>query len=193
MSVTVGVLALQGGVDRHLEHLGAAGAEAVKVRRPAELARCDGLVIPGGESTTISMLLDRWELRAPISERLAEGMPAFGTCAGMILLASEVEHGRDDQVSFGAIDLTVRRNGYGRQNESFEAELVVETFPQPMPAVFIRAPVVTEFGESVSVLAEFEGRAVLCDNGQVMASSFHPELTSDLRLHEHFVGRCVER
>lgn len=126
MTPTVGVLALQGGVERHLAHLRAAGAEAVEVRTPADLLACRGLVLPGGESTTMSMLLDRWGLRQPIADRIADGLPVFGTCAGMILLANEVEDGRADQASFAAIDVTVRRNGYGRQNESFEAWVTLD-------------------------------------------------------------------
>ena len=182
----VGVLALQGAFARHVEALDECGARAVEIRRAEQLADVDALVIPGGESTTISMLLDRFELRAPIAERLDDGLPVFGTCAGMILLATEVLDGRPDQISFGAIDLTVRRNGYGRQVDSFDAVLDVEGIGA-VPAAFIRAPVVERAGPDVDVLASFDGRPVLCRQQHVLVAAFHPELTGDRRLHAHFL------
>ncbi len=158
------------------------------MRTPEGLARVDAVVLPGGESTTMHALLDSAGLRAPLTERLAGGMPAFGTCAGMILLASEVLDGRPDNVPLGAIDLSVRRNGFGRQRESFEAELeVADLAGGPLPAVFIRAPVVTRTGPDVDVLAEVDDGPVLCRAGAVTVASFHPELGDDRRLHERFV------
>jgi 5'-phosphate synthase pdxT subunit len=185
--VRVGVIALQGATAAHAAALERLGAEPVEVRTPADLGGIDAVVLPGGESTTISFLLDSNRLRAPLADRLSAGLPTLGTCAGMILLASEVLDGRSDQRSFGAIDLAVRRNGFGRQLDSFEADLTVTGFDEPFHAVFIRAPVVERVGEGVEVLAEVDGRAVLCRRGPVLVSSFHPELTDDLRLHELFL------
>jgi pyridoxal 5'-phosphate synthase pdxT subunit len=184
----VGVLALQGATRPHREVLEALGAEPVDVRTPADLAALDAIVVPGGESTTISMLLDSGGLREPLTERLADGLPALGTCAGMILLAAEVLDGRPDQRSLGAIDITVRRNAFGRQNESFEADLDVPVLgDEPFHAVFIRAPFVERAGEGVEVLASVAGHPVLCRSGPVLVSSFHPELGDDLRLHRLFL------
>jgi len=169
------------------------GAEPVEVRDPADLTAVDALVLPGGESSTMSMLLESSGLFDPIAERLADGMPAFGTCAGMILLATEVLDGRPDQVSFGAIDLTVRRNGYGRQVDSFEADLHLagadEGAAAPYHAVFIRAPLVVSVGPNVEVLAEHDGHPVLVRQGAITAAAFHPELTDDQRLHAQFLTR----
>ena len=184
----VGVIALQGATAAHAAALERLGAEPVEVRTPAHLDGIDAVVLPGGESTTISFLLDSNQLRAPLADRLSAGLPTLGTCAGMILLAAEVLDGRADQRSFGAIDLAVRRNGFGRQLDSFEADLTVAGLDQPFHAVFIRAPVVERVGEGVEVLAEVDGRAVLCRRGPVLVSSFHPELTEDLRLHELFLA-----
>jgi 5'-phosphate synthase pdxT subunit len=185
----VGVLALQGASARHAEALTDLGAEVVPVRTAAELAGVDGLVIPGGESTTISYLLDTSGLRAPLAERLAAGLPAFGTCAGMILLARDVLDGRDDQRSLGAIDIDVRRNAFGRQRDSFEADLDVAGLEGgPLHAVFIRAPVVDRVGDDVEVLASVAAGPVLCRSRSVMVCSFHPELGDDRRLHATFLG-----
>ena len=184
----VGVLALQGAVREHAEALAEVGAHSVEVRRPEDLAGVDALVLPGGESTTMSFLLESAELFEPVAARLAEGMPAFGTCAGMILLASEVLDGRPDQRSFGAVDMAVRRNAFGRQVDSFETDLAVEGLPGgAFPAVFIRAPFVERTGDGVEVLATVDGRPVLCRQGPVMVAAFHPELSGDLRLHQRFV------
>jgi 5'-phosphate synthase pdxT subunit len=185
--VRIGVLALQGASAAHVEALRRLGADAVTVKTPADLDDVDGVVLPGGESTTISFLLDSNELREPLAECLATGMPAFGTCAGMILLATEVLDGRPDQKSFGVIDLAVRRNAFGRQVDSFEADLDVVGLDEPFHAVFIRAPGVDSTGEAVEVLAEVDGRPVLCRQGAIMVAAFHPELTDDLRLHEMFL------
>jgi 5'-phosphate synthase pdxT subunit len=184
--VKVGILALQGDVSEHAQALTDLGADAVEVRTPEQLPAVDALVLPGGESTTMSKLLDSSELFEPIASRLAEGMPAFGTCAGMILLASEVLDGRPDQRSFGVIDLSVRRNAFGRQVDSFEAELDVDGVGR-VPAVFIRAPYVERAGEGVEVLARVDDHPVLCRQGPVLVAAFHPELSGDLRLHELFL------
>jgi 5'-phosphate synthase pdxT subunit len=190
VSAKVGILALQGDVREHAAVLADLGAEPVEVRRPDELAAIDALVLPGGESTTMSRLLDTSELRDPIADRLAGGMPAFGTCAGMILLATEVLDGRPDQRSFGVIDIAVRRNGFGRQLESFETDLAVEGVPGPDPvhAVFIRAPIVERTGPDVDILATVDGRPVLCRQGPTLVAAFHPEISGDLRLHQLFLG-----
>jgi 5'-phosphate synthase pdxT subunit len=183
------VLALQGAFARHLAVLERLGAAALEIRRPDELAAVDGLVIPGGESTTISKLLDANELFDPVAERLAAGMPALGTCAGMILLATEVLDGRPDQRSFGAVDIAVRRNAFGRQVDSFEADLRVAGLDgPPVHAVFIRAPFVERAGDDVDVLAEVEGHPVLVRQGPVVATAFHPELADDDRIHELFLS-----
>ena len=185
----IGVLALQGAVDLHVHALERLGVETVEVRRTEDLARVDGLVLPGGESSTISKLLVINELFEPLAQRLNDGMPAFGTCAGMIMLASEILDGRDDQLSFGTIDISVRRNAFGRQIDSFETDLSVIGLPEsPVHAVFIRAPVVERVGPGVEILAAVEeGRPVACRQGNVLVTSFHPELSPDLRLHELFI------
>jgi pyridoxal 5'-phosphate synthase pdxT subunit len=184
----VGVLALQGDVREHVQALAELGAHAVEVRVPEDLTAVDALVLPGGESTTIAKLLDFSGLFEPVAERLEAGMPALGTCAGMILLASEVLDGRPDQRSFGAIELAVRRNAFGRQVDSFELDLqIVGMAGSAYPAVFIRAPYVERVGADVEVLAQVEGHPVLCRSGPIMVASFHPELAGDLRLHQLFM------
>jgi 5'-phosphate synthase pdxT subunit len=187
--VKVGVLALQGAFREHREVLDALGVESVEVRTPAELSALDALILPGGESTTMSQLLDSSGVREPLAERLADGFPVLGTCAGMILLARDVIDGRPDQRWFGAIDVAVRRNAYGRQRDSFEAELVVDALPGgPFPGVFIRAPRIESVGERVEVLATHDLVPVLARQGNVVVTSFHPELSGDLRLHEWFLA-----
>ncbi|MGI8809084.1 MAG: pyridoxal 5'-phosphate synthase glutaminase subunit PdxT [Acidimicrobiales bacterium] len=184
----VGVLALQGASRRHVEALHALGAHAVEVRNSEDLNGVDGLVLPGGESTTMSKLLDLAGLFEPVAERLAAGMPAFGTCAGMILLSSCVLDGRSDQRSFAVLDVDVRRNAFGRQVDSFETELAVDGMGGGrFPAVFIRAPVVERVGDDVDVLATVDGLAVLVRQGPIVAAAFHPELSDDLRLHQLFL------
>ncbi|MEJ7765868.1 MAG: pyridoxal 5'-phosphate synthase glutaminase subunit PdxT [Acidimicrobiales bacterium] len=184
----IGVLALQGDVREHVAALDALGVEPVEVRTPAHLEQVDGLVLPGGESTALGILLVASGLRGPLETRLAEGMPAFGTCAGMILLAREVLDGRDDQRGLGAIDLAVRRNAFGPQASSFEADLdVAGVEGEPMHAVFIRAPVVERAGPDVEVLAEVGGNPVIARQGSVLVCAFHPELVGDLRLHQLFL------
>jgi 5'-phosphate synthase pdxT subunit len=192
--VKVGILALQGASARHAEALGALGAHPVDVRVPEDLSGVDALVIPGGESTTISRLLDTSGLFDAVAGRLADDMPAFGTCAGMILLAADVIDGRPDQRTFGAVDVAVRRNAFGRQVDSFETRLDVAGLAGgAFPATFIRAPVVDRVGERVEVLATVDGpeggrRPVLCRQGPVLVAAFHPELSDDLRLHQFFLA-----
>lgn len=189
---SVGVLALQGAFARHVEALQRCGADATEVRTAAQLEQCDALVVPGGESTTMIKLLKTFELDDLLAKRLADGMPTFGTCAGMILLAQSVSDGHPDQRCFGAIDIDVRRNGYGRQINSFEADLSIDGIDgSPLTAAFIRAPVVERVGDGVAVLASHEGEPVLCREGDVLVSSFHPELTDDDRLHQYFLTQVV--
>jgi 5'-phosphate synthase pdxT subunit len=183
----VGVLALQGAFQAHELALSSLGVETRQVRTPAHLAEVDSLVMPGGESTTMSRLLATSELFDPLAERITAGMPVFGTCAGMILLATDVLDGRPDQRTFRAIDIAVRRNGYGRQIDSFETDITVAGLDAPFHAVFIRAPKVESVGAAVDVLAEHEGVPVLVRQGNVFVASFHPELTGDARLHAEFL------
>lgn len=188
----VGVLALQGASAQHAAMLARLGAQPVAVRSVADLETVDALVLPGGESTTMSMLLESSGLFEPLAERLAGGMPAFGTCAGMILLGHEILDGRSDQRCFDAIDISVRRNAFGRQVDSFEADLAVAGVEAaPVHAVFIRAPVVESVGEDVDVLATVGRRPVLCRQGPVLVAAFHPELGDDPRLHELFLEEVV--
>lgn len=200
-SPRIGVLALQGDVREHLRMLGEAGAVAVPVRRPQELAAVDALVIPGGESTTIAKLADLFDLFEPLRERLAAGMPALGTCAGMILLADRIEGGAEGQRTLGGLDVVVRRNAFGRQIDSFESDVDFAGFDTPLHAVFIRAPEVEKAGSDVEVLATIPvedptgdtpaptaaGRIVAVRQGPVMATAFHPEITADDRVHRYFV------
>jgi 5'-phosphate synthase pdxT subunit len=182
----IGILALQGDFKRHQQAVEACGQEPVLVRRPEELSGLDGLIIPGGESTTIGKLIDRAELAEPIKELASRGAPILGTCAGMILLAAQIED--SDQATLGLIDATVRRNAFGRQVDSFETDLEVPGIAGgPLRAVFIRAPLLTAVRPDVEVLARFEGNIVLARQGNVMACAFHPELTDDLRLHRLFL------
>jgi 5'-phosphate synthase pdxT subunit len=194
--MTIGVLALQGDFREHLAMLTAIGADAVEVRTPDELRQVDGLVIPGGESTTIGRLANMYGLIDPIRKRCSDGMPAFGTCAGMIFLASNTIG--PDQPQVGVLDATVERNAFGRQVDSFEADLEIDGLDDPMHAVFIRAPWIAKVGSDVDVMAtvvDAQGNAhpVLVRQGRILASSFHPELTNDTRLHEMFVDLIQER
>ncbi|HZG06614.1 MAG TPA: pyridoxal 5'-phosphate synthase glutaminase subunit PdxT [Streptomyces sp.] len=185
--VTVGVLALQGDVREHLAALEAAGATARPVRRPEELAEVDGLVIPGGESTTISKLATAFGLMEPLRERVRAGMPAYGSCAGMIMLADKILDPRAGQETIGGIDMIVRRNAFGRQNESFEASVEMAGVEGgPVEGVFIRAPWVESTGADVEELAVFDGHPVAVRQGRLLATAFHPELTGDHRVHRLF-------
>ncbi|MEJ3744801.1 pyridoxal 5'-phosphate synthase glutaminase subunit PdxT [Actinomycetes bacterium KLBMP 9797] len=188
----IGVLALQGDVREHLRALGSCGASAVPVRRPAELDGVDALVIPGGESTAISKLAVDFGLHDPVRKRIAGGMPVYGSCAGMIMLADQILDGRPDQRPFGGIDMTVRRNAFGRQVDSFEGPVRLTSFDDPFHAVFIRAPWVESVGAEVRVLGRVTdgaaaGRIVAVQQGSLLATAFHPELTGDLRVHRYFV------
>lgn len=192
-SPRIGVLALQGDVREHLATLTRLGATATTVRRPAELAEVDGLVIPGGESTTISKLARIFDLLEPLRQAAKEGLPMFGTCAGMIMLADRIEDGVAGQETIGGLDVTVRRNAFGRQVDSFEAELDVAHLGEPFHAVFIRAPWVEQVGPEVETVAtvasgEAAGRIVAVRQAHLFATSFHPEVTGDPRLHDYFVG-----
>ena len=192
----VGVLALQGDVREHVAMLQRAGATPVTVRRPAELDRVDGLVMPGGESTTMSKLARSFELLDPLRERLRDGLPGFGTCAGMILLADRIEGGVVGQETFGGLDVVVRRNAFGRQVDSFEADLDVVGFRDPFHALFIRAPWVEKVGSDVHVVAKVAsghevGRIVAVRQANLLATSFHPEITGDARFHALFVSMVV--
>jgi 5'-phosphate synthase pdxT subunit len=190
---SVGILALQGDVREHSAALKAAGAHPVLVRREDELAAVDGIVIPGGESTTIGRLLGVFHLLDPLRRAIADGLPAFGSCAGMILLAAQILDGRDDQPVLGGLDMTVRRNAFGRQVDSFETELEVKGVEGgPVHAVFIRAPVVERTGENVQVLAEVDGRSVAVRDERRLATAFHPELSGDARMHAMFVEMVRE-
>ncbi len=189
----VGVLALQGDVREHLHALAAAGVDAITVRRPGELDKVDGLIIPGGESTTIVKLARIFELFEPMRARIAEGLPVYGSCAGMILLADRVdEAGSPMDATFGGIDMTVRRNAFGRQVDSFEEDVIVEGIDGgPVRAVFIRAPWVQEIGPAATALGRanpgtVDEHVVVVRQGNLLATSFHPELTGDLRLHSLF-------
>jgi 5'-phosphate synthase pdxT subunit len=184
----VGVLALQGAFGVHQQRLRSLGVDAPLVRTPADLAAVDALVLPGGESTTMSRLLVTGGLFDDLAGRIVAGLPVFGTCAGMILCATEVLDGRPDQRALGRIDLTVRRNGYGRQLDSFEADLDVVGLDAPFHAVFIRAPLVERVGDDVEVLGRHRGVPVLLRDGTCTVAAFHPELTADARLHEMFVA-----
>jgi 5'-phosphate synthase pdxT subunit len=205
--MTLGVLALQGDVREHVAALESLGVPVRLVRDPEQLGGLRGLVIPGGESTTLSMLLESSGLFEPLADELRGGLPVFGTCAGMILLAATVLDGRPDQRRFGVIDLTIRRNGYGRQRASFECDVeVAGVGGDPVHAVFIRAPVVEQAGPGVDVLATLPpapaaaggqdgagpGPPVVCRQGSVLTASFHPELTGDRRLHQLFVEMTKE-
>ncbi|MFE0046877.1 pyridoxal 5'-phosphate synthase glutaminase subunit PdxT [Streptomyces albireticuli] len=187
-SPVIGVLALQGDVREHLIALAAAGAVARPVRRPEELADLDGLVIPGGESTTMSKLAVAFGMLEPLRERVRAGLPVYGTCAGMIMVADKLLDGREDQETLGGIDMIVRRNAFGRQNESFEAAIEVAGIEGgPVEGVFIRAPWVESLGARAQVLATYDGHTVAVRQGNVLATSFHPELTGDHRVHGLFV------
>jgi pyridoxal 5'-phosphate synthase pdxT subunit len=188
----VGVLALQGAFGAHARMLAELGADVTEVRTPHDLSGVDALVMPGGESTTMSRLLVTSGLFAALERRLAQGLAVFGTCAGMILLATEVLDGRPDQRHFAAVDIAVRRNAYGRQVDSFETPLAVAELATPFPAVFIRAPQIVSHGPGVEVLARHDDVPVLVRQGPVMVASFHPELAGDARLHARFVSVLQE-
>ncbi|GAA1738547.1 pyridoxal 5'-phosphate synthase glutaminase subunit PdxT [Microbacterium paludicola] len=189
----VGVLALQGDVREHARVLDALGARVTLVRRAAELAEVDGLVLPGGESSVIDKLARAFELQGPIRQAIADGMPVYGTCAGLILLADRISDGIAGQQTFGGLDVTVRRNAFGGQVESFETDLdVAELGGPPVHAAFIRAPLVEELGPAARPLAALDdGRVVAVEQGALLGTAFHPEVTGDIRFHERFLARVA--
>lgn len=192
----VGVLALQGDVREHMRVLGGLGAEASLVRRPADLGELDGLVLPGGESTVIDKLTRAFGIQGPIRAAIGEGLPVYGTCAGLILLADRVDGAIAGQQGFGGLDITVRRNAFGSQAASFETSLTVTGVDGPVPATFIRAPLITAVGAGVRVLARLDrslgGGVVAVQQGPLLGTAFHPEVTGDARLHELFLRRVRE-
>jgi len=190
---TIGVLALQGDVREHLHALAACGVPALSVRRPEELEQVDALVIPGGESTTMWKLARTFDLLDPLRKRIEAGMPAYGSCAGMIMLADRVLDGIEGQETIGGIDMSVRRNAFGRQTKSFEADLDVAGLQGgPLRGIFIRAPWIAEHGPGVRILAQVEGHPVAAREGNMLAVSFHAELSEDDRVHRLFL-QSVER
>ena len=186
--VLVGVLALQGAFDAHVRRLAELGVESRLVKDISDLDDLDGIILPGGESTTMSNLLVASGLGVVLTSRLHDGLPVFGTCAGMIMMAHTIHDGRPDQISFDAMDIKVRRNGYGRQNDSFEQDISITSLDSPFHALFIRAPVIESMGSNVEVLASVDEHPVLVRQAHALASSFHPELVSDLRVHEIFLS-----
>ena len=185
----VGVLALQGAFREHVAAVTRLGATAREVRQLKDIDGIDALIIPGGESTTMGKLLNEWNMLEPLRQRILDGMPVYGSCAGLILLCSDIEN--SDQPRLGVLDATVRRNAFGRQVDSFETNLSIpEIGADPLPAVFIRAPVITGVGAGVKVLAEVNGQAVAVRQNNILATSFHPELTPDTRMHSYFLSFC---
>ena len=183
----VGVLALQGAFREHVAAVSRLGVAAREVRQLKDMDGIDAMIIPGGESTTMGKLLNEWHMLEPLRERIMQGMPVYGSCAGLILLCRAIEN--SDQPRLGVLDATVRRNAFGRQVDSFETELSIpEIGPDPVPAVFIRAPVLVSVGPEVRVLAEVKGQAVAVRQNNILATSFHPELTPDTRLHSYFLN-----
>ncbi|RLL40400.1 pyridoxal 5'-phosphate synthase glutaminase subunit PdxT [Oceanobacillus piezotolerans] len=181
----IGVLALQGAVEEHIEQIESLGAKAVPIKKPDELNSIDGLILPGGESTTMRRLIDRYHFLIPLQEFAAMQKPIFGTCAGMVLLAKEIADTESSHL--GLMDIVVKRNAFGRQRESFEVQIEVAGFEERIPAVFIRAPYIDKASEKVEVLAQYEGHIVAARQGNLLVSSFHPELTSDTRFLQLFI------
>lgn len=191
--MVIGVLAIQGAVSEHLSHLEQCHVEAAAVKKPADLDSVTGLIIPGGESTTIGKLINQFGLLEPIIERSKEkSMAVFGTCAGMVLLAKEVLDGFAEQPGLALMDIRVRRNAFGRQRESFETELSFGSFELPLTAVFIRAPIIEEAGGDIQILAEIMEGIVAARQNNLLVTSFHPELDRDLRVHQYFIQMCRE-
>ena len=187
----IGVLALQGAFREHIYALEALGANAVAVRLPMQLDECDGLIIPGGESTAITKLMDAYGFYEPLAARHADGMAVWGTCAGAILIAKEIVDGTDGQHGLELMDIAVRRNAYGRQVDSFEVDLDFASFDDPYRGVFIRAPWIERVGEKGAILAKHDGHVVAAREDNLMATTFHPELTGDPRIHRYFIESVV--
>ena len=184
----VGVLSLQGAVEEHLNMIKRCGSEGIKVKTVEDLKKIERLIIPGGESTAIGKLAKIYGLDKAIISRAREGVPVFGTCAGMILLAKEIQD--NEQIRFNLINIVVKRNAFGRQVDSFEADLKIEAFTgKPFKAIFIRAPYIKEIGREVNILAQFNGKIVMARQKNILVSSFHPELTNDLRVHKYFLSK----
>lgn len=194
----VGVLALQGDFREHINALTHCQVEAVEIRRVSELEKIDALIIPGGESTTIASLAKTFEIFEPIKKRIASGMPTYGSCAGMIMLADHIVAAKDGQETFGGIDITVRRNAFGRQVDSFESDILAPAISgSPIRAVFIRAPWVEKVGKNVEVLASYEGsdgvaHAVAVRQDHLLATAFHPEITDDYSVHRYFLEKVCK-
>ncbi|MCG8398802.1 pyridoxal 5'-phosphate synthase glutaminase subunit PdxT [Bacillus atrophaeus] len=188
--LTIGVLGLQGAVREHIRSIEACGAAGLVVKRPEQLNEVDGLILPGGESTTMRRLIDTYHFMEPLREFAAQGKPLFGTCAGLIILAKEIQG--SDNAHLGLLDVKVERNSFGRQVDSFEADLTIEGIAEPFTGVFIRAPHILEAGEDVEVLSEHDGRIVAAKQDNLLGCSFHPELTDDHRVTELFV-QMVEK
>ena len=193
MPKTIGVLALQGGYAAHASVLRRLGANVIEVRLPEQLALCDALVMPGGESTTIIRLLQRNHLDTAIIDRAKAGMPIFATCAGLILLSKRIEKGaeRGGQPTLGLLDVAVIRNGFGRQLDSFETDLLIKGLDTPLRAIFIRAPIITDVGPGVDVLTKVDDKIVMVQQGKILAAAFHPELLDDDRVHAYFLDVVV--
>lgn len=193
MRKTIGVLALQGGYAAHAKVLQRLGANVVEVRLPEHLALCDALVMPGGESTTIIRLLQRNQLDTAIVDRARAGMPIFATCAGLILLSKRIEKGAElgGQPTLGLLDVAVVRNGFGRQLDSFEADLLIKGLDAPLRAIFIRAPIISDVGEDIEVLTTVDDKIVMVQQGKILAAAFHPELLDDDRVHAYFLDALV--
>jgi len=191
-NITIGVLALQGAVHEHLQIIESCGVRSVAIKKPSLLKGVDGLIIPGGESTTIGKLIDKYGFTEELRKFAGEGLPIFGTCAGLIVMAKRVK-GRHGEL-LGLVDVTVERNAFGRQIDSFERDISIRDIAEDKPfrAIFIRAPVIVEVGGNVSVMAEVEEGVVLARERNLMVSAFHPELTGDLRIHKYFVGMVKE-
>lgn len=187
----VGVLSVQGAVSEHINHLKLCNVEAIAVKDIASLNEVNGLILPGGESTTIGKLIEIFGLADSIRERTGNGnLALFGTCAGMVLMARNISDGIEKQPSLGLMDISVKRNAFGRQRESFETELEFKTFDKPLTAVFIRAPIVLDQGQDVETLSRMSQGVVAARQGNMLTTSFHPELTGDLRVHQYFIDMC---
>ncbi|MNW32256.1 Glutamine amidotransferase subunit PdxT [compost metagenome] len=187
----IGVLALQGAVAEHLKSISSAGAEGIAIKQTQQLSEVDGLIIPGGESTTIGKLMRKYGFIEAIREFSEQGKPIFGTCAGLIVLAKDIEGSEEPHL--GLMNIAVSRNAFGRQRESFETDLDIKGIEQPVRAVFIRAPLISQVGEGVEVLSEYQDEIVTAREGHLLASSFHPELTDDYRLHQYFVDMVKQQ
>ncbi len=191
-SMKIGVLSLQGGVIEHINHIRALGTEAVEIKNPEDLEHINGLILPGGESTVIGKLLKGRELLIPLRNKILSGLPVWGTCAGMILLAKEIEN--DDNIYLSVMDIKVKRNAYGRQIDSFKSECIIEEVSkEPIPVIFIRAPYIVSLNDTVKILHEIHGDIVAARQNNMLVTSFHPELTENLEFHKYFLSMCTNK